>query len=68
MINPQQMKNISAQCAVIDRYIIHFPDLVERDEKPLNTPGLRKNMAQVLTSTEIEDTWSTVSEELLYGP
>ena len=34
MINPQQNEVIhSSQCAVIDHYILHIPDLVERDEK-----------------------------------
>jgi hypothetical protein len=46
-------------------------------KKPLNTPDLRKNVAQVeqvssisvdFKSTEIEDTCSAVSEELLHGP
>ena len=31
-----------AQCAVIDHYIIHFPDLVERDEKTFEHSWLEK--------------------------
>jgi hypothetical protein len=59
----------SAQCAVIDHYIIHFPNLVERYEKTFEHSWLeKKHVAQVLKCMEIEGTWSTVSEELLCEP
>ena len=36
----------SAQCAVIGRYIIHFPDLVQRVEKTLEHSWLEKKHGQ----------------------
>jgi len=37
-------------------------------KNPLNSPDVRKNVAQVLKYTEIEGTWPTESKELLHGP
>jgi hypothetical protein len=45
--------------------MVHFPDLVERYEETFEHFWLeKKHVAEVLKSVEIEDTWSTVSEEL----